>query len=91
MIATSRNTDPITSYVAAENHKENAITNRQKCLMTLIEFPKSTSAEVAHYSDLDRYEGSRRLPELRRMGMVKNGEARKCTIRGTMQMTWEVI
>ena len=37
---------------------------------------------------LSRHEISRRLPELRKAGLVVNGPARTCAVAGSRQMTW---
>jgi hypothetical protein len=42
-------------------------------------------------TSLTRHEFSRRLPELRKAGLVKNGNARQCRKNGTRQMTWYAV
>ena len=47
-----------------------------------------TAAEIAEAAGLERHVPSRRLPELRQAGQVKNGEERVCAITGNPSMTW---
>jgi hypothetical protein len=50
--------------------------------------PGSTAAEIAARSGLERHVPSRRLPELRQAGRIKNGPQRVCTVTGNPSMTW---
>lgn len=47
-----------------------------------------TAAEIAERTGLERHAPSRRLPELRQAGAVRNGEIRVCTVRGRRSLTW---
>ena len=91
-MATARRTDPGTSHEAAEmmNASGRANTQRRKVFDYVVENPGQTSGEITAGAGLaDRYVASRRLPELRRLGFVVNGEARVCRVRGTKQITWK--
>ncbi len=92
----ARTTDPETSHMAAETHRRTGalFTNRAACLRALINATERgmgglTAPEVARDTGLARHEPSRRLPELRRDGLVVNGGRRRCTVLGTMMLTWE--
>ena len=47
-----------------------------------------TAAEIAETARLERHVPSRRLPELRSAGLVRNGEARICRVTGNRSITW---
>jgi CRP-like cAMP-binding protein len=88
--AASRKTNPATSRTAARRHeaKGKAASNRHACLEALCAASGSTAAEIAQLAGLERHEASRRLPELRRAGLVKNGPARVCRVTGNLSLTW---
>src|SRR3989304_5022780 len=88
MPATARKTDPWTSHEAARNAEGTAHAQQAKCFEMVRLYPGSTSAEVAYHAGLDRYAAARRLPELRREGLVWNGSARICRIQGTKAIIW---
>ncbi|NRA38504.1 MAG: MarR family transcriptional regulator [Planctomycetes bacterium] len=62
--------------------------NRTLCLEHVFKEPGLTAAEIAVAVGLERQEPSRRLPELRQHGLIRNGPIRHCTIQGTKCMTW---
>lgn len=88
--ALARHTDPETSHLAAElmDATGTAANNRAKCLAILRWRPGATAAEIATFTGLERHEPSRRLPELRKAGLVRNGEARICVATGNRSLTW---
>lgn len=90
-IARARNADPETSHQAAKQIETSgkAGTQRAEVLAVVQKFPGSTAGEIAFYGLLDRHAVSRRLPELREMGKVVNGPARKCRSLGSNAMTWD--
>jgi len=54
--------------------------------------PGCTAPEIAALIGIDRYDASRRLPELRdKLHVVRNGEARVCKELGTNQNTWWAV
>jgi len=93
MHALARNTDPPTSHEAAESVERSgrAASQRHLCLLEVWKRPGSTAAEIAARTGLERHVPSRRLPELREAGQVKNGPQRICTVTGNPSMTWEPV
>lgn len=89
-----RNTDPETSRIAGE-----AVENNGKRMAKLIMaagavrmYPGRTAAELSHLTGLmDRYDFNRRLSDAANEHKVRHGEKRKCTVLGTMCMTWEMV
>lgn len=86
---------PDTSTEARDTHERSgtAMTNRRAVLNLVAEHPGLTSVELwqkagASGLGLSRHEISRRLPELRKAGIVINGPPRKCAVAGSRQMTW---
>lgn len=65
-----------------------AQTQRNKVLMCVRYNPGLTSAEIGAKTGIGRHNAARRLPELRKDGLVRNGEQRICSIKGTKAITW---
>jgi hypothetical protein len=91
----ARRFDPSTSHEAAEHITKNGSRARQQnAVLDLVKrFPGHTSAELAAKSDLedgglDRATVARRLPELRKAHLVKNGWDRACTVTHHKGMSW---
>lgn len=89
----ARNSDPVTSHIAAEDITASGLRNSQKAevlrwLKDSREAP--TSAELAHRSGLDRHMVARRLPDLERDGLVRKGASRDCGVSNRPAVTWEV-
>lgn len=86
----ARNSDPITSHMAADYIQESGIKAAQQniALMTVHLHPGHTSNELTRYCGLDRYQLGKRLPELRKAGFLVNGKERKCTVSGRLAITW---
>ena len=83
--------DPSTSFQAAERARKSGMIGRQamRVFCAVQRHPGATSRELAATIDaLDRWAVARRLPELVRMGIVKQGDKRRCEIAGTMAVTW---
>ena len=89
----SRSTDPHTSYEAARDLAESGKWNSQKIAVykCLRKHDGATGAEIANFLGIDRHTPSRRLPEIERTGYIMRGEARRCSVRGTKQMTWWIV
>ncbi|MFW5829721.1 MAG: MarR family transcriptional regulator [Planctomycetota bacterium] len=89
-MAYARLTDPSTSQeaAAATEASGRAGTHRALCLSAVRAQPGLTAAEIANAVGLERHEPSRRLPELRERGLVRNGPERQCRIQGTRSITW---
>lgn len=88
----SRHTDPLPSYVAANKVKRTGIGGRQRLAVyhALRANQGSTSAELARIMDVDRYQPSRRLPELAAAGWVVRGQRRRCSVTNVECTTWFV-
>lgn len=91
-IATSRKSDPATSHDAAAKVESSgrAGSDRARLLEAVRHHPGHTAGELAMLDSvrMERSEVSKRLPELRKMGLVKNGEARECFARKSRMLTW---
>lgn len=61
---------------------------RHLCLLEVWKSPGRTAAEIAEAAGLKRHVPSRRLPELRRAGQVKNGPPRLCGVTGNPSVVW---
>jgi len=88
--ARARATDPATSHEAALEVEflGTADTQRRICLAAVLAVPGETAAELAFRHGLERHVPSRRLPELRDAGFIRNGEARICRVMKRASMTW---
>jgi len=86
----SRATDPATSAAAGRAIETSGAASNQRtlCLAAVMREPGRTSAELAAELGVDRYTPSRRLPELRQSGKVRNGAARVCNVTGNRSLTW---
>ena len=90
LFAKSRATDPETSAEAAAGIEASGAAGhqRQLCYEAVVAQPGITAAEVAKRTGLERHAPSRRLPELRDAGMVRNAGSRICTATGHRSITW---
>ena len=88
--ARARNTDPETSHLAAKDAEASGSAGNQRaaCLRAVRSEPGLTAAEIASRAGFERHVPSRRLPELREDGTVRNGEERVCRVQGTLCLTW---
>ena len=86
----ARNTDPITSHMAAAAvvHSDQIAAQRIQMYELVSEYQGRTSMELAELCEFDRYQLARRLPELREKGRVESRGMRKCRITGREAMTW---
>lgn len=78
----------ITYVFSKKTPTTNREAHRQMCLSQVKKEPGLTAAEIAVAVGLERHEPSRRLPELRKCGLVFNGGKRICTVQGTKSMIW---
>jgi len=92
-MARARSTDPSTSHDAAREAESSgrAAGQRLICLGQVLRVPGLTAAEIAVRTGLERHVPSRRLPELREQGLVRNGGERTCGETGRRSMTWEPV
>jgi len=88
----SRRTDSVTSFDAARRLKRSGRWQSQKRAVfeALRQNNGSTSAELAKAMGGDRYIPSRRLRELEREGLIREGQIRKCQVVGSRCLTWWV-
>lgn len=86
----ARTTDPATSWEAAEHvvTSGKAAMQQSTAMQAVKANPGHTSAELARYCTLDRYQLARRLPELEDAGRVIRGPSRKCLATGHSATTW---
>lgn len=85
------NADPQTSHEAAAALTASGARDmqRRRVLDALRRYPFVTSAELARFGKLDRYECARRLPDLERDGVaVVRQLPRPCTVTGKRAQTW---
>lgn len=68
--------------------RERAASQRHLCLLEVWKSPGRTAAEIAQAARLKRHVPSRRLPELRLAGRVKNGPIRLCSVTGNPSLVW---
>jgi hypothetical protein len=89
----ARRTDPVTSHEAAGHAEQTGlISGHQAIVLALVrKHPGCTSAELATLGQLDRYAIARRLPELARLGKIRQGEIRTCSESGRRAVTWEAV
>jgi hypothetical protein len=82
-----RNTDPPTSAVAGRAAEADGSVRRHRamCFETVAHTPGLTAREI---EDRLGVKAHKRLPELRRAGMVRNGPARVCRVSGRRALTW---
>lgn len=59
-----------------------------RCLEAVIAHPGKTAAEIAVMTGLERHAPSRRLPDLRRAGLVRMGDQRQCSVKNRLSVTW---
>ena len=85
----SRTTDPITSHIAGEAITQSGkrFNQQAEALRLVSSYPGHTAAELAEFSRLDRYQLSRRLPELEHI-RIKKGDMRLCRILDSQCVTW---
>ena len=89
-VAAARFTDPATSHEAAADVEATGVAHQQRgvCLQEVLNRPGQTAAEIAVAVGLERHAPSRRLPELRKAGLVYNGEHRECREQRRRAVTW---
>ena len=88
----ARRTDPESSHEAAAELVESGRVNDQcqRVLEALQRFDRTTSAELAWHSGMDRFVVARRLPDLERKGLAKKGGYKHCPVGGRKAVWWTV-
>lgn len=88
----ARTGDPATSHQAAESLTTSGAryTAKKAVLSWVKRHPDSTSAELAGKAPdtMGHPTIHKRLPDLRRDGLVVNGPVRTCTVTGRPSLTW---
>jgi hypothetical protein len=92
-MATAADADPVTSDMAAARIEASghATAQRRAVLAAVLAHPGSTSAELARIAGMDRHAAARRLPEVRKAGLVRNPGRRTCSVAGILAVTWEAV
>lgn len=90
MYVAARNTDPISSHIAAEDIAMSGLQAAQQALTAtaVCNYPGLTSLELSEKSTLDRYILARRLSECERKGLVKRGDIKRCSVSGRPAVSW---
>ncbi len=92
--------DPDTSREALDRHEDSGKREIHKRMVQLLvlRFPRLTACELWEAASddvqaelVEMQEIRRRLTDLWKTGKVRQLDARKCTVRGSKQTTWEVI
>jgi ribosomal protein S25 len=88
-----RNTDPVTSKEAAEQVDHELQMNRVLSGLRAATANRTvvTSAELANIMGVDRYITARRLPDLKKQGLVAQCGKAVCLINRTQAVTWRSL
>ena len=85
----ARRDDPQTSHdAAALAEKTTAKPQRELLREFVLEHPGHTHAEIAAALEIKASSAHKRLPELRKAGLISQGKVRLCSLNGTKMMTW---
>lgn len=90
LIPSAGTRDPVTSFEAAErvNKSGRRQANIERVYKAVQNHSGYTSRELSYIVDLERHEVARRLSDLLKMGLVRQGGKRTCMKAGTMAVTW---
>lgn len=82
-----RNTDPHTSAMAGREIESSGSARRHRamCFDAVQRLPGLTAREIEDELGIKAH---KRLPELRKANLVRNGPARSCTVSGRQALTW---
>lgn len=86
----ARNSDPVTSHLAAEEITASGVrfSQQRQVADAVRRHPGHTSQELAELTGLERYMLARRLSECETAGTVKRGEPKRCSVTGRQALTW---
>lgn len=89
MTTNHRSNDPPTSVIAGRDIESSgaARDQRDRCLTAVAERPGETAREIEQRIGIKAH---KRLPELREAGLVRNGQARPCSVSGRHALTWHL-
>lgn len=92
LVPASRRTDPITSKIAAQKKTESAASDRALIMAELRRNDGQTAGEIAAHLGWDNHNEkvSRRMTELEKQNLVKRGEKRACSIKGSDMLVWHL-
>jgi predicted transcriptional regulator len=84
--------DPSTSHEAARRIDELGTRSRHADVIyrEIERRPLQTAPEIAHECGLEEYQVRRRLTDLKDAGRIRGSNMRKCRIKGTNMITWEI-
>jgi hypothetical protein len=87
VIQNFRNSDPPTSALAGQEVETRGLARRHRtmCLDHILKTPGQTAREIEDELGIKAH---KRLPELRRGGLVRNGKPRPCSVSGRLALTW---
>jgi hypothetical protein len=93
----SRNTDPVTSHIAEQNHTRlgarDSVINQVRVMLR--KRPFSTSSEIAEYIKPGDYKYytlvGKRLSDLKNKGEAVQCKERACRVAGTQHVTWQML
>lgn len=89
--ARARKTDPATSHEAAAKHEAsgNAVSHRNILANYVKEHPGTTNGEAARdLPELGYQEITRRMGEVAKIGLIRRGEQRICSVNKSSMTTW---
>ncbi len=86
----ARTADPDTSHEAARECIASGRLGRHMrlALSAIVKHQGCTSAELVEWCELNRHEVARRLPDLEKRGLVRQGESRACWVTKRQSVTW---
>lgn len=85
----ARNTDPVTSHLAADSVKHFGKAHIDQIVVALLLWGPMTADEIAQRCELDKYQICRRLPEAETQGLVRATDAIRKTASGRAARVWE--
>lgn len=87
----ARNTDQITSHMAAARVGEFRESHQQRILACLKDSGPSGAEGISYLTDIEAYSIRKRLPELEREGFVRTTGKLLKTISGRHEREWEAV
>lgn len=86
----SRSSDPISSKLTEKEITKSGIRkNQQTRVRDMVRsVPGSTSKELADFFNENRHMVARRLPEIEKLGIIRKGSIRQCSIGKRAAVTW---
>lgn len=91
VVARARRDNPQTSHeAAAQVERSGKATSHRNILANFVkEHPGLTNGELSReLPEIGLYAISKRMGEIARMGLIRRGESRVCSVNGTSMTTW---